>query len=53
MGLFIGRTKTKEDFKKNKESGLFRSFDPLTGKLKEEGHFENGQEVVIWKEYDS
>jgi len=44
--------KSKEYFKANSVTGLFRSFDPKTGKLKEEGKFQNGQEVGVWKEFD-
>jgi antitoxin component YwqK of YwqJK toxin-antitoxin module len=44
--------KSKKYFKDNKLSGLFQDFDPYTGKLKEEGKFENGMEVGRWRVID-
>ena len=44
--------KTKKYFKDNKLSGLYQDFDPYTGKLKEEGRFENGVETGKWKVID-
>lgn len=42
----------KKDFRERELDGLFRYFDPKSGKLKVEGYFEKGEEVGIWKEYD-
>ena len=42
----------KEIYKKKTQTGLFRYFDPITKKLKEEGRFQNGEEVGIWKTID-
>lgn len=42
----------KEIYKKTGQSGIYRYFDPKTGKLKEEGRFQNGEEVGIWKSID-
>ncbi len=53
MGNYFIKTKNKEDFKKNKLTGLYQAYHPNTGKLIEEGTFQNGQEVGLWKEIDS
>lgn len=45
--------KSKKYFKDNKLSGLYQDFDPYTGKLKEEGRFQNGVESGLWKVIDA
>ena len=53
IGFLWGKTYTKEDYRKNKVSGFFQYRDPKTGRIREEGRFENGNEVGLWKQYDS
>ena len=52
MGTIWAQNYTKEEFRKKKMSGVFQYKDPRTGRVTEEGKFENGVEVGLWKEYD-
>jgi len=42
----------KEIYREKTQTGVYKYFDPITGKLKEEGRFKNGEEVGIWKTID-
>lgn len=44
--------KSKEDFKNSRASGLYQRFHPETGRLQEQGTFQQGVEIGIWKEID-
>ena len=44
--------KSKKYFKDNKLSGLYQEFHPLTGRLKEQGSFQNGVPTGKWRTLD-
>ena len=45
------KNKSKEEFVSKKLSGLYKKIDP-SGKIRQEGRFQNGIEVGLWKVYD-
>jgi hypothetical protein len=42
-------SRTKKDFKEERLTGYYRSYDPETGEIKEEGQFQYGEETGLWK----